>query len=206
MTFTGVNYHLKGTILGACNCEWGCPCNFEAPPSNGNCEGGYVWHFEQSEFDGVNLDRLSVALFSSSPSAVHEGNMTSIVFIDEKADQNQREVLESLTGPDSEVAPWGIFMSLTTKFLGFYYVPIELELRGINSKVTIPRILDLELTPMRNPVTGEDELATLLKPTGFTSYEQELCSTSSQKLSTDGLSYDYSGKYGEFGPFDYTNK
>src|SRR5262252_6759515 len=28
-------YHLKGVLLGACNCDWGCPCNFEAPPTYG---------------------------------------------------------------------------------------------------------------------------------------------------------------------------
>src|SRR5215471_113169 len=28
-------YHIKGVLLGACNCDWGCPCNFEAPPTYG---------------------------------------------------------------------------------------------------------------------------------------------------------------------------
>ena len=36
------SYHLKGMLLAACNCDWGCPCNFEAPPTKGFCEGGYL--------------------------------------------------------------------------------------------------------------------------------------------------------------------
>ena len=26
-------YHFSGVMLGACSCDWGCPCNFEAPPT-----------------------------------------------------------------------------------------------------------------------------------------------------------------------------
>jgi hypothetical protein len=57
--------------------------------------------------------------------------------------------------------------------------------------------------PILNPVTGEEEPATLLKPKGFTSQLQELCATAVLRFSTEGLSYDHSGKYGEFSPFEY---
>jgi hypothetical protein len=26
-------------FLDACNCDWGCPCQFNAKPTHGNCEG-----------------------------------------------------------------------------------------------------------------------------------------------------------------------
>ena len=34
---------MTGSLVGPCNCDWGCPCNFMAPPSYGNCEGVYVY-------------------------------------------------------------------------------------------------------------------------------------------------------------------
>jgi hypothetical protein len=77
------------------------------------------------------------------------------------------------------------------------------HLDGIHSRVTIPGIYDLGLAPMTNPVTGEIELATLLKPTGFTSQQSELCTTSVHRFSTQGLSYEHPGRYGEFAPFEY---
>jgi hypothetical protein len=46
-----ISYHLKGVMLGACNCDWGCPCNFEAPPSKGFCEGGYLWHVQEGTYE-----------------------------------------------------------------------------------------------------------------------------------------------------------
>ena len=30
-----MDWELKGTVVVACNCDYGCPCNFNAPPTNG---------------------------------------------------------------------------------------------------------------------------------------------------------------------------
>lgn len=56
---------------------------------------------------------------------------------------------------------------------------------------------------MKNPVTGEEEPVTLIKPKEFTSKQQELCSTSALRLTSEGLAFDHSGKYGEFSLFEY---
>jgi hypothetical protein len=42
-----------------------------------------------------------------------------------------------------------------------------------------------------------------MKPKGFTSQVQELCATAVMRFSTERLTYDHSGKYGEFSPFEY---
>jgi len=102
-------------------------------------------------------------------------------------------------------APFSVFPDLTTKFIGFRYVPFDVKIDGINSHVKIPERLDLQLTPMKNPVTGEDELAVLTKPTGFTSQIQELCTTNAFSYDGDGLSIEFPGKYAEFCPFEYSN-
>jgi hypothetical protein len=39
-----MSYYLKGVVLAGCSCAWGCPCNFEAPPTKGFCEGEDLWH------------------------------------------------------------------------------------------------------------------------------------------------------------------
>jgi hypothetical protein len=77
-----------------------------------------------------------------------------------------------------------------------------MHLEGIRSRVTIPETLELALAPMINPVTGEEEPATLM-PKGFTPQVQELCATAVLRFSKEGLAYDHSGKYGEFSPFEY---
>ena len=130
------------------------------------------------------------------------GNGTGLYVIDERLTPPQRTVVETIL---QEVPSFGVFQDLTSNFLGFSYLPFEIHLDGINSGIKIPGVLDLQLGPMKNSVTGEDELATLTKPIGFTSNIQELCSADSFTFEVGGRSYDYNGKYGEFCPFEYSN-
>jgi len=195
-------YLLKGEMLSGCNCDWGCPCNFEVPPSYGNCEGVYMWHVVSGHYDGVSLDGTTFGQFGLYPEAIHLGNGTVFDVIDERLSAEQRQAVETIL---TEVEPFSVFHDLATTFLGFQYKPMELHLDGIRSGLKIPGILDLKLDAMKNPVTGEDELATLTKPTGFTANVSELCNAATFTFEVGGKSYDHSGRYGEFCPFEYSN-
>ena len=194
------DFGLKGILLGACNCDWGCPCNFESRPTHGFCEGTYVWHVENGTYQGINLAGANFVYAGHFPGAPHEGNATAMVLVDERADGQQRTAIEAMV---QDKPPFSIFYSLTSNFLGFRFMPFSLELNGIHSRLSIPDTLELQLAPMKNPVTGEDELETLSKPTGFTSKQQELCSAQIDRLTAEGLSYENLDKYGEFSPFEY---
>lgn len=87
---------MKGEAIGACSCDWGCPCNFDAPLTNGWCEGGYTMHINEGSADGVKLDGLTFSILGHSPQAVHLGNATWYLLLDEKATPEQREKLESI--------------------------------------------------------------------------------------------------------------
>ncbi|NQW24597.1 MAG: DUF1326 domain-containing protein [SAR202 cluster bacterium] len=200
--FTEKKYSLKGHLVSGCNCDWGCPCNFEVAPSYGNCEGVYFWHVETGHYDGVSLDGANFGQFALFPEAVHLGNGTGFYVIDERLSPPQRAAVETIL---QEVPPFGVFHDLTSNFLGFSCVSVELNLDGITSGLKIPGVLDLQLGAMKNPVTGEDELATLSKPTGFTANVTELCSAERFTFEIAGRSYDHSGKYGEFCPFEYSS-
>jgi hypothetical protein len=195
-----VSYYLKGFSVGGCSCDWGCPCNFEAPPTRGFCEGGGVWQIEEGHYGGVKLDGLRIGLSAMSPAALHLGNVTLIILVDERADAQQRQAIETMV---PSIPPFSIFHSLASNFHGFQYVPIEMQLEGIRSRVNVPGTFEIALAPMINPVTGEEEPATLTKPKGFTATLQELCATAVLRFSSAGMSYDHSGKYGEFCPFEY---
>ncbi|PKB64402.1 MAG: hypothetical protein BZY80_03140 [SAR202 cluster bacterium Io17-Chloro-G2] len=194
------NYQLKGQLLGGCNCDWGCPCNFEAPPTYVKCEGSYVWHVETGHYEGTTLDGSTFCQISSFPGPVHEGNGTALVLVDEKVPAGRRPAIEELL---VKIPPFGVFHDLSSNFLGFRYAPFNLHLDGLNSRLEVPGILELSLTPIINPVTGDVEAATLEKPTGFTSKVQEMCSTAAHRLIAEGMSFECTGKYGEFSRFDY---
>ena len=79
----------------------------------------------------------------------------------------------------------------------------EVKIDGLHSKVKAGRIIELELSKIPNPVTGEFEELQLRKPTGLTSLWADLGKSIKLKISAPGLSFDHSGQYGEYAEFDY---
>ena len=59
MAEEATRWTLKGTVLIACNCDYGCPCNFNALPSKGFCEGGWAWCVDEGRFGDTALDGLN---------------------------------------------------------------------------------------------------------------------------------------------------
>jgi hypothetical protein len=95
-TATPTPWKMKGTVLVACNCDYGCPCNFKAPPSHGKCEGGWTWHVREGSCGDTELDGLNFSIYVNWPGAIHEGNGEALILIDERADDRQREAIATL--------------------------------------------------------------------------------------------------------------
>ena len=103
-----VPYYLKGTLVGGCSCDWGCPCNFEVAPSRGFCDGEYVWCVEQGHYGDVQLDGLNFGMFVHSPEAIHLGNLIVATVVDERAGAQQRRAIETMI---VQIEPFSIFSS-----------------------------------------------------------------------------------------------
>ena len=195
-------WSMQGSILGDCNCDWGCPCNFDVAPTYGECHGVYLWLVENGRYGEVDLDGVGFVWAASSPGPIHEGNLTSVLLIDEAASAEQREAVQTLWNGEAGL-PFDILVSVTGTWLDPVFAPFEVELAGINSKAKVGEVYEVALSRVKNPVTGDDEELYLDKPTGFTSTRAELGMTPVSRLNVDGLSYDNSGKYGEYSRFEY---
>lgn len=197
-------WSMQGTLLGACSCDWGCPCSFDAPPTRGFCEGAYVWHITTGKFGDTPLDGLSWSWIAHSPGPLHQGNVTWVVLADENATPEQRQAFAKIAEGKSG-GPWVIFMAVASHRGDPQYLPFQVEIDGLNSKVRAGDALRMELGPILNPVTGEAEEIYLDKPTGFTSKRLTLGAGKVLRVDTD-LVYDHSGKYGEFSKFEYSGE
>jgi len=199
-------WSMTGAIYGACNCDWGCPCNFDVPPSYGHCDGVYVWAVESGTYGKVPLSSLLFAWAAHAPGAIHEGNLTGVLIVDESASSEQRQALENLWRSGESGLPFDILNSVTSTWLDTISAPFEVELAGINTKAKIGpggTIYDLALSRVKNPVTGDEEELYLDKPTGFTSKRSELGMSLAARFACDGLTFDTSGKYAEYATFEY---
>src|SRR3712207_162592 len=134
-TETRTAWRLSGTLLIACNCDYGCPCNFNARPTQGKCEGGWIWHVEDGSFGDVDLRGLSWTVTADWPGAIHEGGGRAICLYDERADDAQRAAIESLVR-GGHGGPWGIFIN-TYELEDVRPAPFVLRLAGFETEVRV---------------------------------------------------------------------
>lgn len=198
-------WRLQGALIGGCNCAWGCPCSFDAPPTDGYCEAIDMLVVRDGHYGAIDLAGVTFGSAVRFPGAVHEGNGTLIFFVDERATPPQRMALETLFAGGGVGLPFDIFAAVTATRLPTLYAPIVVELAGIRSRA---RIGDgaryrLALSRIRNPVTGDEEEIYLEKPTGFTWRRGELGMTTDMWLAIDELAFDHTGQYAEFAEFAY---
>jgi hypothetical protein len=196
---------MRGVIFGSCNCDWGCPCNFQAPPTYGFCDGFYCTYVEAGAFGEIPLDNVKFLWGGHAPAAIHQGGGTSILILDEATTPEQRAALETLWRGGGVGSPFDEFASVTETWYDPIVTPIEMQLDGIRSKARVGggSIFELEMERVRNPVTGEEEVTILDHPTGFTSTRSELGTSKVARLVSEHMTYDHSGKYAEYAEFSY---
>jgi hypothetical protein len=130
-TATLTPWSMQGTVLVACNCDYGCPCNFNAPPSYGKCEGGWTWHVQEGSYGDTALDGLNFSIYVNWPGAIHEGNGEALILIDAHADDRQREAIATLV-KGSVGGPWGVLAWTWPTIHGPKSVPYVIEQDGIH--------------------------------------------------------------------------
>lgn len=195
-------WNLKGTVLIACNCDWGCPCNFNALPTKGHCEGGWTWHVQHGAVDDTTLDDLTFSIFVKWPGAIHHGNGEGIMFVDDRASLRQREAIGALaTGQFG--GPWGILAWTWPTLHGPKAVPYDLTIDGIHSRLKVGDSAVLESTPIKNPVTGAESHPAMVLPEGLIVKQADLCASRVFRIH-DGIAFDHSGQYAAVGPFEYS--
>jgi hypothetical protein len=193
---------LKGHVVIACNCDYGCPCNFNARPTHGKCEGGWTWHVEEGTYEGVDLSGLSFSVYVNWPGAIHEGNGEGVILIDVRADGEQRAAIETLVS-GSVGGPWGVLGWTWPTIHGPHAVAYDIHISGLETKVSAGDVVEVEVDKIRNPVTGAEVTPSVVLPQGIILKEGDLGTSSTFRVS-DGISYDHSGQYTAVGPFDYS--
>jgi len=192
---------LTGTVLVACNCDFGCPCNFNARPSHGKCEGGWTWVVEQGRVGDVALDGLSFSVYVNWPGAIHEGNGEALILIDERADDSQRAAIERLIRGELG-GPWGILAWTWPTVHGPKAVRYEVSLNGIATRIRAGDAVLVESTTIRNPVTGAEAHPGIVLPEGLIVKRADLGCSSVFRV-TEAVPMDHSGQYTALGPFEY---
>ena len=201
----GTKWFFEADYLQACNCEYGCPCEFQAPPSHGFCEGVGAWRINSGKYGDVSLDGLGLGFAAHWPKAIHLGNGTACLFFDAKATPAQRDALMKIaTGQDGGM-PFEIIVTTLTNVLEPQYVPFQFQINGKNSSAKIGNAMQIGLAPIKNPVTGEPEGVRVEHETGFMFKSADVTAGQVCEASVEGLKFSWPNKAGFVAKVRYGN-
>ena len=166
-----VEWHVKAKELVNCNCAYGCPCQFNALPTHGNCHAVASFDIEEGHFGAVRLDGLRAVVLLSWPGAIHEGNGTRQLIIDERSDQSQRDALATImSGQEADEGTlWWIIDAMCPNKLEPLFKPIDvaIDVEARRGHIRVPGIVETNAEPIRNPVTGAEHRVRIDIPDGF---------------------------------------
>lgn len=196
-------WRLKGDYFENCNCEVLCPCivpGSGAVPTEGHCDVGFGFHIDEGEFNGVALNGLNFVVIAYTPGIMGEGNWSTAVYIDQRADQQQREALGRIVSGEMG-GPAERWMRLTSNFLGIKYSPITYVAEGRTRSVSIPEIMDFNVEGI---VAGRREEPMMLENTGHPVNSSLALARGTGSTYTDhGMSWDNTSKNGHYSAFEW---
>jgi len=196
-----VDWYIEGIEFSNCNCDYSCPCQFEALPTHGDCRGFEVVRIDKGHFGTTPLDGLNIAMLYDWPGPVFEGNGAIQAVIDERADPAQRRALATvLYGGETEDAKthWWVFHAMSSTVHEPIYRPIEfdVDIEARTARVTIPGVLESRGEPIRSPVSGDEHRVRIDIPNGIEFEFAEIGSASTK--STGSVALELNDSYGQF--------
>ena len=203
---TEVKWSIDGDYFQACSCDYGCPCEFEAPPTQGFCEDVSVWRITRGNYGDVSLDGICFGVAARWPEALHLGNGTAVPYLDERATEDQRNaILQILTGQAKGEGPFEIIITTLSNVLEPQFVPFVFDEDGKNSNAKMGDTASLAFEPIKNPVTGEPEGIRVEHDSGFFFKSADVVSAKEMVSTFGELNFSWPDKAGFVAKIHYGN-
>jgi hypothetical protein len=174
------DWMIRTKQIGTCSCDYGCPCEFNAPPTRLPCEGVMAMEITEGYYGKVRLDGLRVAGAYRWPGPMHEGNGTWWSVIDRRATEEQVNALFTILGGQDQEPTTGFAIYASTIANEpdpvFADINFELDLEGRRGRFSVENVLEANVEPIKNPVTGEDHHIAIRPHRGFEFREAEMAS------------------------------
>jgi hypothetical protein len=200
-------YRVKAESVEACNCQHGCNCQFGGFPNDGKCEFVIGYEVKEGRFGNVSLDGLRAVVAAKYPNAIHEGHGHVILFVDERASQEQVDSFAAILSGKMGGMPWEALAGTVERFEGPIRKPIEIVLAGERSQVRVPGAIDLSLTPLRDPVSGKDKEVHIVYPQGgFFWDDARIATTETMREEHGSFRLEWPNRYASVAEVNWTNQ
>ena len=185
---TETTWTIKAREFVHCNCAYGCPCQFNALPTQGHCQAVVALDIIEGRHGDTDLAGTRIAMIVAWPGAIHEGKGHVLPIVDERANEAQREALLRIMSGLDTVPGATFFQVFSTTFEKVHdpiFAPADfaIDLDGRQARLKVPGWIDARGEPILNPVTGEEHRARINLPHGF---EYETCEVGRGWAETEG--------------------
>jgi len=175
-----VDWMIRTKQIVTCSCDYGCPCESMAPPTRTPCEGVMAMEITEGHFGDVRLDGLRVAGVYRWPGPVHEGKGTWWSIIEKAATEEQVEALFKIMGGEEQEPTTGFAIYGSTienePEPVFANIEFEWDIERRTGRFVVADVLEAEIEPIKNPVTGAPHLMSIHLYDGFEFREAEMAS------------------------------
>ena len=203
-------WHLEGDWFDVCNCTIPCPCTFAQAPSEGDCEGILAWHVREGSYGNVPLDDLNVVALGWFRGNIWSGEVkaTMGIYIDERADVQQREALQMIFGGQAGGWP-GEFANTIGEVRGIEYAPITFEIADDLAywAAEVPGKAWARAEALAGPTTPAGERVQVHNPPGAEVGPGQVATWATatvDRVDGFGFRWDWAGRSSKHFPFDWS--
>ena len=195
------SWKVAGSYFETCSCDVACPCIFLSPPTSGDCTALLAWHIDQGAFGEINLDGLNAVIAVHSPGHMMEVKWKVALYVDERANQGQRDALTQIFSGQAGGHLAGL-APLIGEVLGVKAAPIEYRSEGKRRSMRLGDVAEAEIEGLAGQDGGDVTVAGA--PFAAVPGVSFVVARSKQMRFSDyGLQWKVSNKNGFFSPFAY---
>ena len=202
-------WHAKGDWFDVCKCNIPCPCEFAQPPTFGDCEGILAWHIRDGSYGQVQLGGLNVLALGYFQGNLWAGaQATMAIFIDQRADDKQREALQMVFGGQAGGWP-GQFAKSVAEVRGIEFVPIEFSVADnlTTWRAAVPGRIEAVAEALGGPTTLPGQLVQTFNPPGSEVGPNAVATWATAKVDrvdASGFKWNRSGQSSKHIPFSWS--
>ena len=200
-------YRVKLHHIECCNCSHGCNCQFSGMTDNGPCELMFGFQVIEGTYGNVSLDGVKFVVGGKYPGPIHEGNGDVVVFIDEKASEDQVNAIAGILTGQAGGMPWEALAGTVGSLEGPIMAPIEMTVDGNRSGFRIPGVVEMQQTPIKDVVSGNEKEIHIVYPKGgFLWNDGNICTTSEMRINQGKVAFEHPGHYAAYAVANWTNQ
>ena len=152
------DWKIRGPEVSTCNCNWGCPCQFNSLPTHGDCRAAVAMRIDEGHFRRREARGVLWAGCSPGPGDPL-GNGEGLIIIDEpQMPHNVKRCLAYLVRQTSQ--PGATIFNVFAATYDTVHDPVfapstsRSTCRLDGAVLSIPGYVDGTATPIANPITG----------------------------------------------------